>query len=32
MRPPIGLVIDRAGRLGLDPDAQIQAGELVFGP
>lgn len=24
MRPPIGLVIDRAGRLGLDPDAQIQ--------
>jgi len=25
MRPPIGLVIDRAGRLTLDPDAQIQS-------
>lgn len=25
MRPPIGLVIDRTGRLTLDPDAQIQS-------
>ena len=25
MRPPIGFVIDRTGRLSLDPDAQIQA-------
>src|SRR5918996_433070 len=24
MRPPIGFVIDRTGRLSLDPDAQIQ--------